>query len=508
MSVSSEDIQQGRFQSYSCRDTLAVLFRYKWSTVFFFLAVVTLVAIWTITMTPVYEVRSTILVKESRAEVPLGPSTSTQAAIEQVTQEDINSEIEILKSRELIAATLTKVGSGGTIGNRLSWPRALSRSLLGAPELSNFEKMVLQVERRLEIDAVPRSNLIELTCNSEDPEWGARFLETLTDLYFEQRIEIFQVPEAVSFFGDEAKAAETRMREAQAALQEFVQETGVSLPLDAHKQTLLNESQEVRIKLAEAGAAARQTEEAVRALEAKLQREPGRLPSSHRDHLAPEIEAIQKSLVTLRLRQDELLQVYGPNSSKARDLAAQIDLAEKQLKAAEARAGEINRTEPNEVYQGLRIQLLGAQAKLDGDRARYASLEAKAKELGQELEDLNSNAFELERLEREFDSAKQAYLLYERKSEEARISDAMDRRKIVNVSIAERPIPPIEPVSPNVILNLALATLFGCAGALGLAFTRNYLDHTFTTGEDLERHLCMSHLVSIPAVKKKDLERK
>ncbi len=506
MPMSSEDNPQRILYRYSFRDTLTVLFKYKWSIAVFFLAAVSLVTLWTLRMTPTYEVRSTILVKELRAEVPLGPSTFTQAIIEQVTQEDINSEVEILKSRELLAAALKRVGGRKAPENWLTRARAWMKAQTGAVELSEFDRVVLHMQRQLEIDAIPRSNLIDITCRSDDREWGRKFLEVLTELYLEHRIQVFQIPQAVSFFDDEANAAKSRLREAETALEEFVQTTGVSLPLDAHKQALLNEFQELRIKLAEAGAVVSQSEEVVEALEARLRHEPGRLPSSHRDHLAPEVEAIQKSLVTLRLKQDELLQFYGPNSRKVRDLASQVALAETQLNEAEQRAGEINKTEINEVHQGLRIQLLSVQSKLDGDRARAASLNRKALALSQELEELNRNAFELERLQRRFDAAEQAYLLYEKKSEEARISDAMDRRKMVNVSVAERPTLPLEPVSPKIFLNIALALIFGSIGSLGLAFTRNYLDHTFTTGEELERQLGLWHLASIPSAKKKQLE--
>jgi capsular polysaccharide biosynthesis protein len=83
----------------------------------------------------------------------------------------------------------------------------------------------------------------------------------------------------------------------------------------------------------------------------------------------------------------------------------------------------------------------------------------------------------------------------------------MDRQKMVNVSIAQEAQEPLKPVAPKKALNMALALILGSTGALGLAFTRHYFDHTFTTGEDLERRLGIRHLASIPAVKKKQLER-
>jgi len=51
------------------------------------------------------------------------------------------------------------------------------------------------------------------------------------------------------------------------------------------------------------------------------------------------------------------------------------------------------------------------------------------------------------------------YRLYLTKFEESRISNAMDTEKIANVSLIEPARPPLEPVSPKVMLNMVLALM-------------------------------------------------
>ena len=55
--------------------------------------------------------------------------------------------------------------------------------------------------------------------------------------------------------------------------------------------------------------------------------------------------------------------------------------------------------------------------------------------------------------------AEDNYLLYAKKTEEARIAESLDQQKIANVAIAETPIEPHLPSKPNVMLNLALGVL-------------------------------------------------
>ena len=98
---------------------------------------------------------------------------------------------------------------------------------------------------------------------------------------------------------------------------------------------------------------------------------------------------------------------------------------------------------------------------------------------------------------REARAAEEAYMLYQKKHEEARISAAMDQQKIVNVSIAQPAQRPLKPVGRKA-LNLLLGLLLGAIGGLGFAFVAEYLDHSFTTGRDLEARLGMPLLGAIP----------
>jgi uncharacterized protein involved in exopolysaccharide biosynthesis len=114
------------------------------------------------------------------------------------------------------------------------------------------------------------------------------------------------------------------------------------------------------------------------------------------------------------------------------------------------------------------------------------------------LELLDQKGFTTEGLRREAKAAEDAYMLYHRKHEEARISAAMDQQKIVNVSIAQPAQRPLRPVGPRKALSLLLGLLLGALGGLGLAFVSEYFDHSLTTGRDLETRVGIPLLGSIP----------
>ena len=104
----------------------------------------------------------------------------------------------------------------------------------------------------------------------------------------------------------------------------------------------------------------------------------------------------------------------------------------------------------------------------------------------------------LNQLRQSVDVDRQNYRLYLTKFEESRISDAMDNKKIANVSLIAPSLPPLKPVSPKVFLNIVLAIFLGAFGGLGLGFFTEYLNDSLEKPEDVEKALQLPVLASIP----------
>jgi len=142
--------------------------------------------------------------------------------------------------------------------------------------------------------------------------------------------------------------------------------------------------------------------------------------------------------------------------------------------------------------------LLLARADLRGAQARYDSLQTQVVDQRRQLDELNRKSLTTDELTREVRAAEDAYVLYKKKHEEARISAAMEQERIINVSIAQPAQRPLKPVAPNRRTNLLFGMFFGLFGGLALAFVIEFLDHSFTTGRELEARLGIPLLGSIP----------
>jgi uncharacterized protein involved in exopolysaccharide biosynthesis len=122
----------------------------------------------------------------------------------------------------------------------------------------------------------------------------------------------------------------------------------------------------------------------------------------------------------------------------------------------------------------------------------------KLAELENRQSQLNQIEMEYNRLQREVQVHRENYQLYLSKFEESRISDAMDREKISNVSVIEPAKPPLKPISPKILLNMVLAIFLGGVGAVGLAFFAEYLGDILENDQDVESFLQLPVLASIP----------
>ena len=490
------------------RDLLTIVFKRRRLIVSFFVTTVAVTTLATFVVRPTYEATAAILVKKASAEVPLVAKDSSQLIISQVSEEDLNSEAAILHSRQAIEDVLREFGvdESWRRDGLLLRARSAVAGLLGSPRLSYFDEMVLHLQKRVEVRPVRKSNILEVSYRHGDAEWAARVVRALTESYIARRSQVYQSPQAVSFFDEETRTAAARLAKAEQALSTFSSDAGVSVlglvgdaqSLAAEKEATLRRLAEFEKELGEASVQVRQQTERVAALEAQLAAEPERLRSSLRLNQDPTTEELEKALVALQIKRDALVRDFTPENRQVRDVEQQIQATQQRLKRAEERVASINRTEINPIHQGIKAQALSARADLTGARARYESLRAEVASQRRQMELLTQKSLTADGLRRETRAAEEAYMLYQKKHEEARISAAMDQQRIVNVAIAQPAKRPLRPVSPRKALNLLLGLLLGAIGGLGLAFVAEFFDHSFTTGHDLERRLGIPLLGAIP----------
>jgi uncharacterized protein involved in exopolysaccharide biosynthesis len=121
-------------------------------------------------------------------------------------------------------------------------------------------------------------------------------------------------------------------------------------------------------------------------------------------------------------------------------------------------------------------ELLAARVQLQGLREKSASETTQVATYSALAADKKKKSYEYDRLQQIVTTKKEALALYQKRAEEARISDAMDEQKFGNVVILDKASLPLPRVGFSTSLWVLLIAFFATAISIGAAFIMNYFD--------------------------------
>jgi uncharacterized protein involved in exopolysaccharide biosynthesis len=489
-------------RSASLRDFMAVIFRYRGLVLSSFLSVFLGILLLTLILPEKYETSMKILVKRERADPLVTPQPNASSYLASSdSQEDLNSEAELIKSRDLLEKVVVSCGLHTFRNN--SW---LAR-LRGSPdpidqelpsEDTRIPGAVRALQQSLTVEPIAKSKLIEVTYEAQDPKLAANVLQTLASLYLEKHLAVHRPPGVLDFFQKQTEQYRLELAAAEQQLASFGQDKGV-VSVEIEKDITLRKLNDFESQLRETQVSEEAATRRIRSLEGSLAKKPARITTQVRTFDNPYLlEKLKSTLLGLELKRTELLTKYEPGYRAVQEVDAQIAQAAEALEKAEKNTLRDEVTDLDRTSAWMDEELARARAELDTVRGRSAVFVQCVEDYREKARQIGRREIEHAELVRSVKTAEENYLLYLRKQEEARISDALDRNRIVNVAVAEAATVPAEPSSPNWIRNSLLALFLATFVSLGLVFVANYLNHSFRTPDEVEDYLGLPVLASLP----------
>ena len=485
----------------SLRDFLNIIFKRKVQILIFFWAAFGAVAIGTFMMQPIYEASSQILVKIGRENlyVPTVPSSGNSPVISVHREEQVNSEIEILKSRTLAEEVVKALDPKAIYRELRNEPSGIFASIFGAKtRLTPVEMAVLKFSKDLTVEAVKKANVIQVNYKNSNPIVAATVVNTLIEFYLQRHLDVFKSPESYGFFEEQSRLLKQKLEQSEDNLKDFKEKHHLT-SLPEQKSLLLKEASDLRTALNQTMSQSTETQHRLDQLRIQLRKVPKTVDQGNEiDHNPYIISSLQARLVELELKQKELTTKYSDENQLVQNVKEDISMVRRTLDDQEKKLYGKSRSGMNTTYQRIEEDLFKNEAELKALTAKQTAQSEQLTEHQNQLNKLNGVEVELSHFEREVEVNRQNFRLYLAKFEESRISDAMDSEKIANVSIIEPAWIPLKPAKPNVLLNLALGFLLGGIGGVGFAFFREYLDDTLEKPEQVEKTLQIPVLASVP----------
>jgi uncharacterized protein involved in exopolysaccharide biosynthesis len=485
---------------FNARDVLAIGFRRQRLIVFTFLGILGAVVLVGLSLPKRYEASMKILVKRERAEpMVTAEQTPSFQASQAVTEQEINSEIELLWSRDLHqkAVVASKLHERP---HESFWTALKSRLQGSAEDTSEDRKIgtaVIAFENGLQIEPVKKSNLIRVAYSSPDPHLAVQVVNTLAELYLAKHLEVHRPTGAFGFFEQETARYRKELAGLQKQVADHARAEGV-VAVQEEKETALKQLTEFEANLHRTRVDVAEARERIRALDAQAAVTPSRVTTEVREASSDLIEQQRATLLTLELKRLGLLQVFQPSYSPVQEVEKQIALTRAAITAAETSPILEKTTARDATHEWLTTELARSTALLP-------SLEARAEATARSIRVFQERARRLDTVQtiqdnliRDAKLAEQNYLIYARKQEEARISNELDVQRIVNVAITEPATVPFVPAGPGKKLILLLALVLAGLGSIMLAFVVDYVDPSFRTPDEVQAFLGVPVLAALP----------
>jgi polysaccharide biosynthesis transport protein len=451
-------------------DYLLILRKHQWLILSFMLAVVTIVAIATFRMQPVYVATARIEIdRESSNILPFqGPEAYDYYSD---SENYIETQARILTSETLALQTIRN--SGLSSRPEFSTPSGPSEAIATGnlanqkrpPELAEFLGS-------LAVKRVPNSRLMDITFESTDPHLASRIANAHIENFIQQnlRSRYEATSQASSWLADQLNELKLKVQKSEDARIAYERQNQI-WTLDDKQNITTQRLSDINKELTDAQSERLKKESLYTfAKEGNLDAVP-----QMQNNLF--LSELIKKRNELNAQYNDSLSQYGPSFPKVQRFQAQV----KELE------GTINKERQN-ILNGLESEFREARQREAMVVEKLDAQKAQANSMSEKLVEYNI-------LKREAEANKSLYDGLLTKLKEANISVGL---KSSNIRLVDPAMIPSYPSRPAKARNLALAFLVGLVGGVGLALLREYLDNTVKSPDDIETLSRLPSLAVVP----------
>lgn len=462
-----EQISVASFLSHLTRQ-----WKWFWGTVVLVLIGAILLALFT---PPLYEAKARLLIESPTPTAVPG----NLALLLGSSNPDVETQVEILKTRPLIEAIRQQLG---------------------------YSEPYREFKERFRISPVRGTNLIEVRALEGDPNRAAELANLLTQKYLDFVKQIYrQNPGSISKQlekGIEAKEKELAQIENQ--LTRFLQEHSLVIP-DEQFKTFLSRYSDLMKQYVELRSSERGSLKRIETLRAQIAAQHPSRALSLSFAIPTTVQEYSRQLADLEIEKFRLLEEYQPSALEVQQKEQAIKQVKRSLEQAlkeavgaglEAKGQSVLSPLGQEGFQQLLLSLLGAQVELDTTRAVLRQVEGQLRQMEGELSKAPQLLNRYQSLMRQQVAAQTVWSQRIQAYEQMRAQELVGQ---VNPLLLEPAVAPDKPVAPRPILLSVIGLLFGLLLGSLVAFWRDSVDRRLVDRWSVEKWLGVPVLLELPA---------
>jgi polysaccharide biosynthesis transport protein len=437
--------------------------RDRWLVVLSVLIVTVISAVvFTSRQTPVYQATATVLIEPEAPKVVNIQEVNRETG---GTQEYYATQYKVLQSRPVVEAVI----------QRLNLKQRM-------PHVGAAQDPYLAMIGDLTIDAIKNTRLVLVKFDDRDPKLATEIANAVADQFVKYGLEVKQA---------EAQTATVWLNEQIESLRAKAQQSSNALQAYQAKADLLGLKDQrdiTQAKIIDFNRAYLEAQGQRMTAESRM-RELSRIakdPTVSETLLSlasdPLIQKLKTAASDLQIERSRLAQISREKHPDLIQLDAQIREVNQRLQA------EIQKT----------IRAVETEYKVA--KAREETLLANVNELRREARALNEREARALSLQREKDSVEDIQATVLKRLKETGLESALTAS---NIRVTEPAMPPMLPIRPRTRLIWSLASVFGLALGVGVAFVAESLDRRVRSPEDIEQVLGVPVLGVVPIFRSK-----
>jgi capsular exopolysaccharide synthesis family protein len=453
----------------SLQDYLLILRERIWYIVAAFLVILAGVAVYTFTVTPVYQSTSTV---EIFRRNPTVMQVQQVMDSEVRSAEDLNTQVNILKSTTIMQRVADQLTGDD-----------LKRFM--APYVRKDAAKTPTVLRVLELhrEIIPQrlSLIVAIQYQHPDKEMAVKVANLFADEYinYSAHVRVDESLKAVVELEQRATEQRKKVDDIARALQAY-REKNNQVSLDQRKDISTETLKEMNLRVAQGASTLQEAETRWKQILDARQRGADLLTLSA---VAgdPTVTDLQKQAAAAKITVTQLSERYRPKNPKMIEAANALTEAQNQLtRAVNTAAAQV---EAN--YQAALQNYAQARDALATQEAKSLSVDRLSVEYSNMERDYSVNEKILENILS--------------RMRETSMSSTVETQ---NARLVDHAAPGRKPVSPNYLLNLGLGAVGGLGFGLALAFFVAYADDRVKSAYDIEAVVGLPLLAIVPKFKK------
>jgi uncharacterized protein involved in exopolysaccharide biosynthesis len=437
----------------------------------------------------VYASEARLFVRFGRENLMLDPTASTgqMISVYESRESEINSLLEVLKSRAMLDQLVESLGTDFVLGGS-SEPKPATP--VPAPgdnsQPSPAHQQAAQLlEKNIDVWAPRKSNIITVQCKAGTPARAQQIAARLVEIYLAEYVRVHRTAGSYQFFEDQTQLSKEEWQQASAKLNAAKDKLGI-VTIDGKKKQLQDEISDIDNKLLANRSDLKTAEARIVSLLELIGGLPQTVITSESQAPNAAFDSMRAALFQLESREQELAATRSDGHPQLEAVRQQIaDLRTVLREQPSQRTQTTQAVNPSR--QALELNLLTERSQLDALRGREKSLVAQKSKLRDDLKQLNSQEQSLSQMLQEVDLAEARHKSYADKLEQARINRSLDEERISSLTVVQPASFPTRPSGPRRMAVIALGLVVSFASGLGSALVAAWFAPVLASAIDLER---------------------